>query len=231
TQAVYRAAGHRYGQAGQQGSHASHVAVIFTALVGGAHYHVFYGVFIHARVAAQQLAQHQGRQVVGANAAERATKFSNRGAHGIHDICIRHSLCIVGAAQVRQLKANFGLPARAQRAIFHNHKDDTKNPKRIFIAAGPVYAQHVGAAALAQGRRPHAPGAYPHGVQFSRCPRPAALPECSTDSGARRTLAYSSARLARWPARCFGLAPASPSAGGYRRRTGGAGPALGLARQ
>nr|GFC79810.1 hypothetical protein [Tanacetum cinerariifolium] len=56
-------------------------------------------------------------------------------------------------------------------AVFHNHKDDTKNPKRVFAFAGLVHAEHTGAAALAQGRWSYAPRAYPKCLRL-RCRGP-----------------------------------------------------------
>jgi hypothetical protein len=122
------------------GCHAGHIAVVFAGLVGGAHYHILYRVFVEARVAPQELAQYEGGQVVWANAAERTAKFSNRGAHGIHDIRIRHSEGIIGAKRVRRLRANFGLATRTGAGLLHNRKDDTKNPKRFPFAAGFIDA-------------------------------------------------------------------------------------------
>ncbi|EMR00696.1 hypothetical protein ADICEAN_04186 [Cesiribacter andamanensis AMV16] len=57
-QAVYRYAADLYRQAGHQGGHAGHVAVIFTGLVGGAKDYFFQYLRGKLGVALQQLANH-----------------------------------------------------------------------------------------------------------------------------------------------------------------------------
>ena len=100
-QAVDGGARYFWRQAGQQGGHAGHVAVVFAGLVGAAIEHIADGGPVHARVARHQCLDGNRTQVVGAHRRERAAVAADGRADGVADVGLAHGFSGLGMARRR----------------------------------------------------------------------------------------------------------------------------------
>src|SRR5690606_1973650 len=77
--------GNGFRDAGQQCGHTSNVAVVFAGLVGAAHEHFVNGRRIQLRVALQQRAKWNRRQIIGAHRCQAAAEAADGCTHGVAD--------------------------------------------------------------------------------------------------------------------------------------------------